>query len=260
MTTLVVAHDAGGAEILSSWARRQGDEDLRYVLAGPAVAIFERKVERILTGKDVPRGIDFVLCGSSASEKLETRLTRWALRSGIPCAVWLDHWKNYRQRLDLLPDEVWVTDRWAADLAKRELDLTAERVMAAESRMWAAPSVRVKGNPYLEDVVKEIRMLRYPRTEIENVLYVHEPGRRNEFKRWMRHGFRNGQHLHERPHPAMGEAERTLAEDVAWADTVVGCDSMALVVALKAGRQVVSVLPKKEELTIPYPGIERLYD
>lgn len=246
MTTLVVAHDAGGAEILSSWALRQKDKDLRYVLAGPAVPVFERKVpRRAMATLD---GIDFVLCGSSAEARLERDMTRRALEGGIPCAVYLDHWKNYAQRFgDLLPDQVWVTDRWAADLACLEVPYLP------------IESVHIKGNPYLEDTVHEIQMLRYPRTGFENVLYVHEPGRRKEYEHWMRYGFRRGQHLRERSHPAMGEAARTLAEDVAWANVVVGCDSMALVVALKAKRRVVSVLSKKEKLTIPYPGIERYH-
>ena len=39
----VVAHDAGGAEILSSWIRRNQPDHVA-VLGGPASAIFKRKV------------------------------------------------------------------------------------------------------------------------------------------------------------------------------------------------------------------------
>ena len=39
--TAIVAHDAGGAEVLSSYVRQQG-LDCLFSLRGPALAIFER--------------------------------------------------------------------------------------------------------------------------------------------------------------------------------------------------------------------------
>ena len=55
-------------------------------------------------------------------------------------------------------------------------------------------------------------------------------------------------------------ARTTLAEDIAWADTVAGCDTMAMVVALAAGRRVISVIPPGgRPLTLPFGEIERLY-
>ena len=45
MRTAIVAHDAGGAEILSSWVRRQGRAAQHSLaLAGPALKVFERKL------------------------------------------------------------------------------------------------------------------------------------------------------------------------------------------------------------------------
>jgi hypothetical protein len=50
-----------------------------------------------------------------------------------------------------------------------------------------------------------------------------------------------------------------LAEDLAWADTVVGCDSMAMVVGLLAGRRVICAIPPGgRPLSLPFPEIERL--
>jgi len=220
---------------------------MRYVLSGPAVAIFDRKIPSRPISPATEK-IDFILCGSGLTGK-ELAFVRVAHGARVFSAVWLDHWKNYAARFQtdeglLLPDQVWVTDRWAADLALDELP---------------GADIHIKGNPYLEDIVAEIEKLPHGGDGMEHVLYVHEPNRRNAYKRWIRNGFKKGQILRERPHPSMGVAERTLAEDVAWADVVVGNDSMALVVALAARRRVVSVLPKREELTIPYPGIRRLY-
>ena len=42
----VVCHDAGGAEIVSSWLRQQPQPKVQLVLDGPAVSIFEKKERR----------------------------------------------------------------------------------------------------------------------------------------------------------------------------------------------------------------------
>ena len=53
---------------------------------------------------------------------------------------------------------------------------------------------------------------------------------------------------------------RSLADDCAWAGTVIGCDTMAMVVALAAGRRVVCALPPgARPLSLPFPEIERLH-
>lgn len=248
---LVACHDAGGAEVVSAWVRRHLEEwrVLPFVLDGPAVDVFTRKFERCVWMRFMQEGlerrdVDLLLCGSSGKAPLERDAVRWAHSRGIPSAVYLDHWKFYVDRFDLLPDEVWVCDDHAAALAREKLP---------------GANVVVKGNFYLEDMAAEIRKLKYARAGREHVLFVHEPGRQREFQRWLTSKFRNGQVLRERPHPSLGPTPRTLAEDVAWADVVVGCDSMALVVALAAGRRAVSVLPRGEVLHLPQEEIERLY-
>ena len=61
----IVAHDAGGAEILSSWVIRNKLEFL-FVLDGPAVKIFERKLDdcRSIQLDEAILSADWVLCGS----------------------------------------------------------------------------------------------------------------------------------------------------------------------------------------------------
>src|SRR4051812_17830118 len=130
MRLLVACHDAGGAEIVSSWLRhRRDDPPAACLLDGPARAIFARKLGSALRQVDrLPPldGFDLVLCGSSGEADLERRVVRTARAAGVRSAVWLDHWINYRQRFVLdgelvAPDEVWVSDEHAARLAAEAL-------------------------------------------------------------------------------------------------------------------------------------------
>jgi hypothetical protein len=245
---IVCAHDAGGAEILSSWLQPSWEKSQNrpyLALAGPAIEIFQRKLGPIDIGYLIP-GADLVVCGSSKEATLEKNMIKLARANDVRTVIWLDHWKNYRQRISLMPDEIWVTDAYAAELAEREFpDVT----------------VKITGNPWLDEIARTVRPAQRPGTDrLEHVLYAMEPGRQKEMQRWMHGpGARRTRMIRYRPHPSVSTPEHTLAEDLSWADTVVGAESMALVAAVKCGRKAVSTLSEDEELVLPYPEIERAF-
>ena len=228
--------------------------------------------------------MEFVLSGSSGGSDLERVVVRAARAAGVRSAVWLDHWVNFPARFVLdgesvLPDELWVADEHAARLARDTVP---------------GPPVKVMGNPHLDDVVAAIRALEEPH-EGEHVLYVTEPtsvaakratgdplGWGYEERAALRGYLRTlvddpPEAIRLRTHP--GEpagkydgilagfaglplalsAGTTLDEDCAWADTVVGCETMAMAVALAAGRRVITVVPEGGRFSLPFPEIERLY-
>jgi hypothetical protein len=249
-------------------------------LGGPAVRVFARRVPDATPLEDEPdvAAYDVVVCGSSGTADHERRVVRAARAAGVRSAVWLDHWVNYAMRFDLLPDELWVCDEHAARIARETVP---------------GPGVRVRGNPYLEDVAAEIRALEGPRGAGERVLYATEPTselarvmtgdplgwgyeERAALRRYLEQlADARPAELRVRHHPAESADKysalleefavraspgTTLAEDIAWADTVAGCDTMAMVVALAAGRRVVSVIPPGgRPLSLPFGEIERLY-
>jgi hypothetical protein len=261
--------------VISAWLRRRrGEHHVSFRLDGPARAIFARKLDE-LPEQDAPlTAFDLVLCGSSVSSSLERAAVSEARAAGVRCAVWLDHWMNYPARFEELPDELWVSDEHA------------ERIALATV---PGPPVSVRGNPYLEDAAAEIRALETPHTGAEHVLYVSEPTSVAAERAtgdplgwgYEEHAALRG-YLEARPgplrlrtHPAEPEGKyadlvaeyglelssgRTLAEDCAWADTVVGCDTMAMAVALTAGRRVVSAIPPGgRPLSLPFTEIERMF-
>lgn len=286
----VVAHDAGGAEILSSFIRQQGLE-CQYVLAGPALKIFQRKLGPIDSQllPDAIRNSDWVLCGTSWQSDLEWQAIEIARTQGKRSVAFLDHWGNYRERFvrageTHLPDEIWVGDALAETLAHR---------------LFPELHVRLIENPYFDDLRRELAGISRATergTHNLKILYVCEPLREHALREYgnERHwGYTEEEalryfltNLHVlgtpvdriviRPHPSepsgkydwasqefdlpiVSGGAMTLFEEVAVCDMVVGCESMAMVVGLLADRRVISCIPPGgKPCALPQPEIESM--
>ncbi len=231
------------------WEAKRERVEWSAILDGPAEEVFQRRFGDVPIVQSIGE-VDLVLCGSSIQSAWELVAWNIAQLDGYRTAVYLEHWKNYAERFihnddDIaLPDEIWVTDRFAAALAERELP---------------GANIVIKGNPYADEVAAAVRGLGTHPGTLERILYVAEPRRAAPTTEILRALSSRPCTYRARPHPQDSPAVRTLAEDLAWADTVVGYDSMALAVALRCRRRVVSLLPPGEELHIPWTGIERLY-
>jgi hypothetical protein len=286
----VVSHDAGGAEILSSYIRQQGLE-CQYVLEGPAIKIFQRKLGPINSQllKDAIYNSGWILCGTSWQSDLELHAIAMARGAGKRSVVFLDHWVNYQERFvsggeTHLPDEIWVGDELAESLAHN---------------LFSNITIRLVENPYFVDLRREIDEL----TRIQEfnpgnlrILYVCEPLREHALREYgnERHwGYTEEEALQYflanlnilgapigriviRPHPSedpnkydwarevhdlpiINGGAMTLVEEVSACDVVVGCESMAMVVGLIAGRRVVSCIPPGgRPCALPHPEIESL--
>ena len=270
----IVAHDAGGAEILSSYVRACNLHCI-YVLAGPAKQIFERKLG-FIRSKTLPDAIeqcDWLLCGTSWQSDLEWQAIALARTMAKRSVAFLDHWLNYSERfvrngVRHLPDEMWVGDSIAHTRA---------------SQIFPEVNIRLMGNPYFDDIRRELgkksRTFKSDSRELK-VLYVCEPVSEHALReygnRWhwgyteegaMQYFLSNLSILGApvnlitiRPHPsetpskyqwvkeqfdlsiAYGGA-KPLLEEIVECDVVVGCSSMAMVVGLLAGKRVISCIP-----------------
>ena len=278
----VVAHDAGGAEIISSYIRRQRLSCV-FCVSGAAMSVIARKLGdvRALPLEALVEQSDWILCGTSFLSDLEWRAIGLARQAGKRCVVALDHWVNYRQRFTRhgtwhWPDEVWVGDEIAAGIATETLP--------------GIPLTLVP-NAYFMDIQDEISVLGTPERCVVglSVLYVCEPLREDgvalygDERYW---GYTeeealsyflsnvgalgdNIERIVIRPHPqetlgkydwAMHEFDlplvcnekKSLLEQIAACDVVAGCATMAMVVGLLAGKRVVSCIPPGGK-TIPLP-------
>lgn len=290
------AHDAGGAEILSSWIANCYSDTVHAVLEGPARNIFSRKLGHRLA--NYPRedflstisSFDMVITGTSWASDLEKQAHRWCKSASVRSAAFLDHWTEYTRRFTLndsvtLPDEIWVTDSYAEAIAGRE---------------FPEIPLRQQRNFYLEEITDQIRLKEknYQKTHgVENILYCTEPtsvvartktGDPNAYgytehsalENMLAHlkstnypagQFRLRKHPSESPEkyeyvlkknfdfPVSLSITNDLAEDCAWADTIAGCDSMVMTIGVLANKKVFCCIPKGgRPLSNPYPQIQKL--
>jgi hypothetical protein len=294
---LVVSHDAGGAEVVSAWVRRHPEYACTFLLAGPARSIFQRKTPglEVATEEAVLSAapeFDLVLTGTGWGSDLEKRAIAWAKPRGVRVASYLDHWVNYRERFILdgtlvLPDEIWAGDRYAYDLAGKifpdcqvrlEPNLYFEEIREELHRHSAPPDpgrakIRIL---YVCEPTSETAREKHgdPRywgyTEFEAL---------DGYLQYMRDQATIIDRIRIRPHPAeppgkyrslldryrhtydVEESQNCLlVADCAWADWIVGCQSMAMVVGVLAHKQVFSCIPAGgAPAALPFPEIVALF-
>ncbi len=296
MVVGVVANDAGGAEVVSSFVRRYFS-DYRWFATGPAESIFRRKFSGSSAESLVAlfEGIDRLVCGTSGRAMLEWEAIRLARARRIHSAVILDHWTNYRARFlrggrVQFPDEVWIGDDHAERRA--QLELPGARLRRVE-------------NVYLEEAVDRVSALAaadVPYRRGLRALYVTEPldsgpldgggpALPQETSREALRFFLDNidrvtapasgplgiEEVVVRPHPSESsdkyvwaedvdarvrvDRDRTLEEQIASADLVAGVSSMALVISLFAGKRTMTAIPPAfGEISLPFPEIVHLRD
>lgn len=263
----VVCHDAGAANLILHWLdpRRQA---LRAFVQGPAARLWQSRfgdAGQVGSLDEALHGAALLLSGTGWASDLEHEARRQAAAAGIRSLAVVDHWVNYAARFERqgsvqLPDEIWVADCDAEQLARRT---------------FAHTPVRLQANTYLQTQVQQIDAGPEPGQD-STVLVVLEPTR-NDWGRERPGEFQALDHLLDqahsvglpqrlrlrlRPHPsdpagkydawiaAQGARHDVALDDapslaaalgrVAW---VAGCESMAMVVALAAGRRVLCMLP-----------------
>ena len=277
MKCLVVSHDAGGAEIVSSWVRQNPQNAYCYVLGGPAVSIFrkkfkEMKIKQAAELKRLAGESDFVLTGSSQSSTLEKEAINKAKYSNTKSATFLDYWYGFKERFVLnrkmvLPDEIWVADEYALKLAKKS---------------FPKEKVILKTNPYLQELLEEkaksvpdikksdrlriIYLCQPYKQEYRNncgkVDYITDVSAVEYFLQNVSDYLPDKADVRLRIHPVEAKDKygnvikpfnnsvkitvgknQSLAEDLAWADWAVGMHAQALAIALFFDLKVFHCMP-----------------
>ncbi len=293
----ILAHDAGGAELISSWVRNSTEHyDFAYSIHGPALQVFKRKLGSFtnLRMEEAVEGAEKVFVGTSWGSDIEIEALKISRKLAYSHSVaFLDHWVNYKERFSrdgmvILSDEIWVSDSYAFEIASnlfRGTPISLIRNYYLEEitsiiRITAAESWQKKGNQinilFLgENVSANCERTfgdanYYGYTEQESFSYFLE--RINKF------GNMQNIVLRIRPHPSETAEKYTslipvslkgklnyfisknsLEVDLANSDLVVGMSSFALFIAVNSHIKTLCVIPDSSiKCVIPDARIERL--
>jgi hypothetical protein len=272
---VVVAHDAGAANLILAWL--DPSDPPRALMEGPARALWRTRMgdaPLCLHLDEAIEGAATLLSGTGWASDLEHNARVIAGDRQLRSIAVVDHWTNYQMRfvredIERYPDEIWVVDAAAFALARSQFDI---------------PVVR-QHNTYLETQIAEIGPAQAP----GSALLVMEPIRDNwaqagdgEFQMldWFmtqrsKLGMEPNDTIYLRPHPSdpLGKFDAwlacnraatlddspTLAQAIGRVGIVAGAHSQAMVVALAAGRRVVCALPPwAPACRLPFGEIERL--
>ena len=286
----VVCNDAGSAEIISSWLLIQNEKYL-LVLEGPSLDIFNRKIRdiKVHSVETALAKSDWLITGTSVFSLLELEAIAKAKELNIKSVTFLDHWANYPQRFvrnneQCLPDELWVGDNYAYDIAKKIFPNT--KVVLEENAYFKsikAAAIKLKKKNQYYKKSEYILYLCSPVAEQANLFFGDEKyWGYDEYDR-IRYFMLNLHKLNAsakkivfRLHPServdkynwvISEfgplvsigGKKTLLEEVLESELVVGCNSMGLAIAIIAGKRVVSALAIDDsECTIPMKELEHL--
>lgn len=285
----VVVHDAGAGNLLLNEIRSWSPRGLSISATGPSLHIAQSIFPEVKVTKlqESMANATLIATGTSYHCTNEHVARKFARDEGIYCIAAIDHWVNYKARFlfneeYVLPDEILVSDPVARDLA---------------SGIFFECKVREIENSYLVNLLSDIdfweKKIRKKDAAGLNMLYVLEPLRGEWINKFggspevaafeLFHSkllakCKGLQRLRLRPHPSQGledirevvdriasvpnaelSLDCSLAEDIAWSDYVIGCESYALFVALNTGRQVFSSLPHgAPDLRLPFDEIYQL--
>lgn len=282
LRTAVVCHDAGAANIVIAGLLESGRSDWRAYMQEPAEKLWKAAFPGVALCGSLDKaleGAELLVTGTGWASDIEHEARRLAQLRGVKSAAVIDHWVNYAERFarhgeTVWPDEFWVTDEYALEIALRTFPGEA---------VFQVP------NHYIERQLRDISQVE--KTGEPELLYVLEPVRADWgrgipgefqaldyfFSRLPELGLPAEAVIRLRPHPSdpNGKYSRwidlhpemnirldtslSITESLGRATWVAGCESFALVLALMAGRKVYCTLPPWAPLCrLPHGGLIQL--
>lgn len=282
----IVAHDAGGAEVLSNWAKHCYQHKVIGYGEGPAVEIFKKL--GIKQVKDINLLLEVskeIITATSWQSNLEKKTIRKCLEEEKYVSTMLDHWVNYQERFKmdgklLIPNKILTLDKHATEIARTFFDRT--HIVEVE-------------NVYLNNKIKKVISYQKKTAEQTYVLFIGENIKEHALKSYGNENYfgyneetilksfwkrankqlKKTKNILIRPHPSQDAEQyewvkevipinvtisnkRELEQDIAESDIVYGINSMALVIAALSGKDTFSCLPIESKLDLPYGEILRV--
>lgn len=280
---LVASHDAGGANILSSYIK-YNPGNYEFILTGPAKKIFFKKLKIKQNKKKINlNNIEKIFLSTSWESKLELKILKEAKEKQIPTYSFLDHWTNYKKRFLLnkkifLPNKIIVTDNYAYKIAKKEFKKTkiikVKNFYLMEVKNKLKFSIRKKQNKK----ITKILYLTEPITDTEKV-FKNRINPNNEFKLLnnflaklkgcsrfkltirlhpQEYKLKYKNYINNSSYKIYISKKKDLANDINSNDLIVGAHTYALIFGLIAKKKVFTSVPKTHRCDLPFKNIKRL--
>lgn len=256
----VVSHDAGGANVLHAFLQAHDLTPNQILASGPASRIFAST--KIHTSSTNAQQVEVVLASTGWQTDFEIKHISSALNLGKRVIVFLDHWTNYENRLKFNSEAVLVSEIVTFDEEASEL----------AAATFAHSTIFCFENYYLREQSELISNLKEKVQDyLYDFLFIGEPIRgkgyleEDALKYFISKlnllGI-SSPTLAIRPHPSQSREKylqmvsnfggspfhitenTSLCEDLSKAKAVVGCNSMALVLAKKSQIPTYSAVPE----------------
>ena len=285
---LVVCSDPGGANCLASYLKAKKFNFIA-TLEGSAKKIFVDKFGKKVKTVSLLEGFkktNHVITATSWKSNLEKKTIIIAKKYNIKVSTILDHWVNYKERFTLnnnliLPDEIYTQDNYAFSIAKKYFN---------NVKITKIP------NYYLNSCLNELKSLKVSR--VSNFLYLSEPIQSHYKKGIIFENKRdydeyqslifflkninkisdNIEKIKIRLHPSDKKNKyskiiykfkhlpieisktKSLLKDISQSSIIFGCETMAMVIALKAKKRVFCTIPPHSKLksSLPFQSIKYL--
>jgi hypothetical protein len=277
----LIAHDAGSANLLIHFLQASMIKPNKVYVSGPARKIWQNSVLANSLSNSIEEAISdcsVVITGTGWQTDIEHKARTLSKNKKLHTIACLDHWVNYEERFFfngelVLPDEIWVFDKYAQILA---------------NKIFPETKTVLQTNFYLEHMVKLAKMEKEP--DIPELLYLSEPirddwGKENIgeltalnffFQNIEKLALPDDYNFVFRCHPSEDENKyidaldkknicysfdnnNAVSKSLGRAKWVVGCQTYAMVIACALNRHVFSCLPPTApKLVLPNKEIYEL--
>ena len=286
---IVVSHDSGGAELISCFINYTNKKkNFYYCLHGPAKKIFEKNIgnfKNISFDKIKNTKFKRIITGTSWESDIENKAILYGKKNKIKTITYLDHWNNYKERFKykeklILPDEIFVTDRYALQIAKKK---------------FLKSKITLKQNFYKLKLLKELK--NKSKSKNKRLLYLTEPiidYAKKQYGKGSYFGYDEFTLIKKffqkidlitkekltiiiRNHPSEKKSKylniiknykarykiilskkKNLYDDLNRSDIIIGNQSMAMVMGIFARKKIYSVLPNLRHKVLPHKNIKYL--
>jgi hypothetical protein len=275
----IVCHDAGAANHIISWVRNQTEfSNFNAFFMGPGEQLWNAAFPDIQLCSSLEETLSHattLLSGTGWASNIEHEARKTARLKNISSISLLDHWVNYRERFcrkgeEVLPDEIWVVDDTAFQIATKEFpSVKIKRTTDFLTREFVTsvvPIQNVRSNNllYLLEPIRDkwgkselgefqaltyfldkIALLDFP-SDLSISLRCHPSEQPEKYQRY----------ISEQSVFSIVMDNGSLVDAVSSAKWVAGCSTFAMTLALQSGRTVYSTLPPwAPPLTLPFREI-----